>query len=278
MSAAPSTVSEGSTWSIESRIDFLLRLRREIGPRFGSEDLCILLYSLVKRERPAVVVELGTGYGVTATWIAAAMRENGSGRLLTFDNGSAFMQPRTQEFLSKLTGSLAELATAAQISSFAQYLEIMFRRADVDAHVTFAQREFDVRNLSWLEQMLAGSRIDMLFSDFDHAPQTIATLLGQCLPLMHHTSSVFIDSASTHLPAFLTLERLVEQLNRRQLPKCIADQLSDSQRMSVKELMAGSTFKLMHLLENVRRKQNSTAWLRIEPVDLVPPPVTDFLH
>ncbi|CAE6698840.1 hypothetical protein CFBP6600_03740 [Xanthomonas arboricola pv. corylina] len=64
-----------------SSIEQLLRIREEIGWLYGSEDLCVLLYSLVKREKPAVVVELGTGLGVSTAWMAAAMKETGKGTL-----------------------------------------------------------------------------------------------------------------------------------------------------------------------------------------------------
>ena len=38
-----------------------------------------------------------------------------------------------------------------------------------------------------------------------------------------------------------------------------------------------SRFRLMHLLEARDRAQNSTAWISIEPVDVIPTAAT-FLH
>ena len=66
----------------------LLELRNRIGRVYGSEDIAMLLYSLVRRERPANILELGTGLGVSAFWMAQAAKENGHGHVWTLDDGS----------------------------------------------------------------------------------------------------------------------------------------------------------------------------------------------
>jgi hypothetical protein len=40
--------------------------------------------------------------------------------------------------------------------------------------------------------------------------------------------------------------------------------------------MRGSRYTLMHMVERKARVQNSTAWLKIEPVDLRPYPAAPF--
>ena len=40
------------------------------------------------------------------------------------------------------------------------------------------------------------------------------------------------------------------------------------------DLVAIRRFTLMHLVERRARKQNSTAWIKVEPVDYVPHPMT----
>src|SRR5262245_12989589 len=42
-----------------------------------------LLYSLVRASRPATVVEFGTSYGISTTYLAAAVADNGVGHVLT---------------------------------------------------------------------------------------------------------------------------------------------------------------------------------------------------
>ncbi|MFC5825815.1 O-methyltransferase [Nonomuraea insulae] len=42
-----------------------------------------LLYNLVRATRPATVVEFGTSYGISTLYLAAAVRDNGAGRVVT---------------------------------------------------------------------------------------------------------------------------------------------------------------------------------------------------
>ncbi|MEW2567421.1 class I SAM-dependent methyltransferase [Streptomyces sp. NPDC047070] len=42
-----------------------------------------LLYNLVRATRPATVVEFGTSYGISTLHLAAAVRDNGTGRVVT---------------------------------------------------------------------------------------------------------------------------------------------------------------------------------------------------
>ena len=48
----------------------LPELRNRIGGYYGSEDLAVLFYALIRRERPLNIVELGSGLGVTLFWMA----------------------------------------------------------------------------------------------------------------------------------------------------------------------------------------------------------------
>ncbi|MGW3350465.1 O-methyltransferase [Nonomuraea rubra] len=42
-----------------------------------------LLYTLVRAARPATVVEFGTSFGISTLYLAAAVRDNGAGRVVT---------------------------------------------------------------------------------------------------------------------------------------------------------------------------------------------------
>ncbi|MFM0207242.1 class I SAM-dependent methyltransferase [Paraburkholderia sediminicola] len=46
-------------------------------------DLGMLLYLLVRSSLARTVVEFGTSFGISSIWIAAALRSNGNGRLVT---------------------------------------------------------------------------------------------------------------------------------------------------------------------------------------------------
>ncbi|MEV6522281.1 class I SAM-dependent methyltransferase [Longispora sp. NPDC051575] len=48
-----------------------------------SEEGGRLLYNLVRATRPATVVEFGTSFGISTLYLAAAVRDNGTGRILS---------------------------------------------------------------------------------------------------------------------------------------------------------------------------------------------------
>jgi len=60
-----------------------------------------LLYSLVRAARPQTVVEFGTSYGISTLYLAAAVRDNGLGRVVT-----------TELSVTKVAAARANLAEA----------------------------------------------------------------------------------------------------------------------------------------------------------------------
>ena len=56
----------------------LMQMRNMVGYLYGSEDISLLFYALIRREKPQNLIELGTGVGVTALWMAQACKENGT--------------------------------------------------------------------------------------------------------------------------------------------------------------------------------------------------------
>jgi hypothetical protein len=87
---------------------------------------------------------------------------------------------------------------------------------------------------------------------------------------MAGVSSIFFDSASTFMPSFYALERLVGQLNANKIPAAFLAESDERKMLELSTRIARCDFKLMHLVEKEERAQNSTAWLRIEPCDIVP--------
>lgn len=262
-------------WRLSSKGDFFLLLREVLGELYGSEDICLLLYTLAKREKVEVAVELGTGMGVTSAWIAAAMRENGFGKIFTYDNGSHYHDhAHVKEVLASLDGPLRGLASLSQSADYASFLQGLFDQADVAQHIAFHQTE--IGRPPVLED-LHGKSIDLLFSDFDHSPMMVQKIIGAFLPYMSPTSSIFVDSASTHLPSFYALNNMVSLLQDMRLPKSIAELLSHDEMLAALNLIGRSKFTLTHLVEKRDRAQNSTAWIRIEPVDILPP-TSEFFH
>jgi predicted O-methyltransferase YrrM len=57
-----------------------------------------LLYSLVRATRPATVVEFGMSFGISALHLAAAVRDNGSGRVVTTELSETKIAAAKQTF------------------------------------------------------------------------------------------------------------------------------------------------------------------------------------
>lgn len=252
--------------------NFLQKLRYKLGPIYGSDDLCVLLYSLVKRQKPRVVVELGTGFGVTTAWIAAAMAENGFGTIYTVDNGANFENARTRHKFDRLDGVLAPLSSMMNAQGF--FAEI-FKCAGVSQHVRTIERSIDLANLAWLDAEInkdtEHALIDVVFSDFNHSVQTICRILASFLPRMADNASIFIDSASTKMVSYYMLEHLMKMLDNNKVPIEVLEMASSTaQREQLANILHTSVFKLTHLIERQERAQNSTAWLSITRPSLLP--------
>jgi len=264
-------------WNIAARFLELLATRYQIGALHGSEDISVLLYSLVRREKPKVVVELGTGLGVSTVWIASAMKENGFGVIYTFDNGSHFEKESVKDFLRDLSGPIEPLAKIAQEGTYVEFVTALFELCDVQEHITLVNDEIDIDSIENIRSAVGYELIDMIFSDYRHSPAVVEKIVAKFLPLMSETSSIFIDSASSHIPSFLTLEQLVQQLNDQKLPKRLRLSMTDEEQAAARKVLETTNFKLMHLMEKLDRRQNSTSWIRLEPADLIPP-VSTFFH
>ncbi len=57
-----------------------------------------LLYSLVRATRPATIVEFGMSFGISALHLASAVRDNGSGRVVTTELSEAKIAAARQTF------------------------------------------------------------------------------------------------------------------------------------------------------------------------------------
>ena len=255
-------------------LERLCALRDSIGWVYGSEDLCVLLYSLVKRARPRTVVELGTGFGVTAAWMGIALRESGLGRIYTYDNGSHFCSAPGQRFVETLHGSLAE-SIRVPGQGYLDFLERVFSWAGVEDQVRTYVQDICVLEIAKAPEFDEG--IDVLFSDFSHSQQSIQALLGAFISRMSDSASIFIDSASTQRLSYLTLESIVDSLNQNKIPRALIHGRSEDDVIALVAKIQRSRFRLMHLVEARERAQNSTTWISIEPVDVIPTSAP-FLH
>lgn len=137
----------------------------------------------------------------------------------------------------------------------------------VSDHVVAHHCDIDFKTVASAPMFDGG--VDIVFSDFNHSPESIQSLLGAFLPRLADTASIFIDSASTQRLSYLTLERIVDNLNINKIPLGLLAGLSAAEEAAVARKVQRSRFRLMHLVEAHARAQNSTAWLSVEPVDVV---------
>lgn len=70
-----------------------------------------LLYSLVRATRPTTVVEFGMSFGISAVYLAAAVRDNGAGRVVTTELNATKIAAAKQTFAD--TG-LADVITVLE--------------------------------------------------------------------------------------------------------------------------------------------------------------------
>ncbi len=248
----------------------LQRLTDLIGPIFGTEDFSIFLYAFIRMQRPKNIVELGTGLGTSAFWMALAAKSNGVGRVTTVDDLSMFSEH--PHLLAEINVFLQnEGLITHPYADGAEYFTEMSSRLGLEESLNFVSKSMQLReNGHFADYPFCDAPIDLLFSDFRHGVRDIVALLGAFLPSMSPSSSIFIDSAPSEWPSYLLLENLVGHLSAGRVPLA----LEECCEVSLAEIVSRSKFQLVHLTETKERNQNATAWLKIEPIDVFPHPRT----
>lgn len=246
----------------------LLLYSDQVGHLYGTNDMAQLLYSLVAMQAPNVIVELGTGFALSTLWMALACKRKGVGHVWSIDNWE--WHPKRKGLIDSISADLCaagvgEIGTA---SAELFYLDLAASLGLTD-HVTFHKAALSPADMPPIEGMPFKERlIDLLFADFTHGPLDSLRLLAYFLPIMSPTSSLFIHSASTLWPTYLMLEQFCHHLNSGHVPQMLKELCSSD----LSQLYHDRRITLIHLTEPNRLSQNSAAWLKIEPYDLLPQP------
>lgn len=116
----------------------------------------MLLHSIVRNERPKVMVETGTFLGASALWIAAALKENGGGVLHCFSDFVA-VKPGAWR-VEEMKGGVMEFV-AERIAE-----------AGLTEHVVLhpGNSAFELR--ASCEELIASGGVQIAYLDADHRP------------------------------------------------------------------------------------------------------------
>lgn len=237
---------------------------------FGTLPFARFIHSLIRKQRPRTVVELGTGCGLCTFWIALALRENESGHLWTVDDYSlptSLLDSRLV-FASLAALRFVEFNCEQQNRIAADpgaLVAALHARLELEREISLLRETIDLASDLPAAALQVNAPIDILFSDFRHDPDTVRVLLARALPRMAEDASVFIDSASTHPPTLDLMESLVADFNEQRLPEWFGP--ADAQ---LRDFIQHHRFKLTHLLRDIPGHQSSTSWLKIERRDPTP--------
>jgi predicted O-methyltransferase YrrM len=78
-----------------------------------------LLYSLVRAARPATIVEFGMSFGISALHLASAVRDNGSGRVVTTELSAGKIAAAKQTFVDTGLDDLITILEGDALSTLA---------------------------------------------------------------------------------------------------------------------------------------------------------------
>jgi hypothetical protein len=267
----------GATHSIVTQISealddkraWLLSLTDILGGPYGTKDFCLFLYALVRMNRPTSIVELGSGFGASSFWMALASKQNGAGHVWSFDdNTNADLLPK---LLNKERERLEHtLWEDLESTAPEELMTTISRRLGLTSFLTFVRERISFDDPTKLDIYPIDVPIDLLFSDFRHDASAILDILGCFLPKMSPASSIFIDSASTSLPSYLLLENIVTQLQRGVVPLLLQKHAA----VDLQEYFRSRRVTLVHITKAEQSHQNSVAWLKLEPADVIPHPRT----
>lgn len=132
----------------QERADALSDVYMPVTPSAGR-----LLYMLVRATRPATIVEFGMSFGLSAVHLAAGVRDNGTGRVITTELSKAKIAAAAQTFAE--TG-LADLITVVEGDAVATLAEVP---APVDLVLLDGWKELYLPVLRVLEPKLSSGAL-----------------------------------------------------------------------------------------------------------------------
>jgi hypothetical protein len=214
-------------------LDLLTYIKRN-GTAYNTEDSSLFFYALTKMKHYKTFVEFGTGLGCTAFAVASAMKENGVGQCITFDNGGDYEQLDDMSYL--------------------EYINSTAHKLEIQNHFILSNRDIDFQSVST-------DKVDCVFSDCDRSVNFLEQLMAWSLYSMNNYSSIFIDGLCNYDEGFYYMKLLVSKLNEKTIPN------SFKANGRAKTFVEEHTFSLTTIRKHDTHNtgQGGMCWIKIEP-------------
>ena len=230
-----------------------------ISEDYGTEHLSLLLYSLIKMQRPNNIIELGAGYGTSSTLIGQALKENQKGKVWCIDN-----QIDWPIIKSKLE------VIGEKYDSYDDYFSYLINKFELNDYMEYKNYNIDFRSHS--DFFTIDESVDILFADSNSDAECVAKTLSFYLPKMSDYSDIFIHRASTRHHSLMTIESIVNHLQKGNIPQILLELKTNDEINKFFDFVRRSKFTLINIAESpekkVNQQQNGVAWLKIEPLDI----------
>lgn len=230
----------------------------KVGPLYGTEDKGIFLYSLIKMQQATTVLELGTGLGVSALWMATAATEVQGCKFYTIDSGEQWSAWSAEAVSSLGVGVFA---------NYAEYIDHIFSTYGVQQSSTFICEDI-IMEEAYILSKTNGTPPDFIFADFNHSIDSVAKMLTDLVPMVGAGGTIIIDSLPTYVPAYLFFTACIEALNKGYVPHRLLNLAKDMQRTST--FYEKNTLHAFHFVENKYRDQNSCTVIKVLSKDILP--------
>ena len=132
-----------------------------------------------------------------------------------------------------------------------------------DITLTYSNSNYDEAGV--MIDLVVGGRITVTRDGIDDD-------LSFYLPKMSNYSDIFIHRASTRHHSLMTIESIVNHLQRGNIPQILLESKTDNEINKFFDFVRRSKFTLINIAESpenkVNQHQNGAAWIKIEPLDI----------
>jgi len=230
-----------------------------ISEDYGTEHLSLLLYSLIRMQRPSNIIELGAGYGTASTLMGQALKENQKGKIWCIDNQSDW--PIIKSKLEVI---------GEKHDSYDDYFSNLINNFKLNDYIEYKNFDVDFKSLS--KFFTIDKSIDILFADSNSDAECVAKTLSFYLPKMSDYSDIFIHRASTRHHSLMTIESILNYLQKGKIPQVLLESKTEEEINNFFNFVRRSKFTLINIAESpekkVNQEQNGAAWIKIEPLDI----------